>query len=100
MTKQYTKRERQMFVHQLKKARPLIDSGRYEFVCYALEHANGCSKTTLIRTMISDRLQFTGTINSWLRYYHPEVYSDIFRKREFRSYRLAWIDNMIEEFSK
>ena len=96
----YTKAQKKLFVEQLKKARPLIEDASDVFVCHALEHANGCSKTILIRTMISDRLQFNGTINSWLSYNHPEVYRDIFRKREFRSYRLAWIDNMIEEFSK
>ena len=100
MTKQYTKRERQMFVRQLKKARPLIESSRERFVCLALETSSGYSSTVKIKSMIRHRLGNAAFVSGWVRENNTAVCDDIFRRDLWKEYRLAWIDNMIEEFSK
>jgi len=100
MTKQYTKRERQMFVCQLKKARPLIEQDREIFVCLALSLRLSSERTQKVRDMIRDRIYLNSTVTGWLRNKDTDVYEYLLDSRKYKEYRLAWIDNMIEEFSQ
>jgi hypothetical protein len=100
MTKEYTKRERQMFVRQLKKARPLIENDYEFFVCLALDESSGSDNTVKVKSMISNRLDNNVFVSGWLQQFHPEVALEIAQRKQWKEYRLAWIDNMIEEFSK
>jgi hypothetical protein len=100
MTKQYTKRERQMFVQQLNKARPFVEGERSTYVCFALIGAVGFKQSRKTCSMISSRLQSSLAVDGWLYKKHPCIFSEISRNGQWKEYRLAWIDNMIEEFSK
>ena len=100
MTRQYTKRERQMFVRQLKKARPLVEGSRFMFVCWALEISCTRTSSAKIRNIACERLNGHATVHSWMCRKHPKVAEKLYENNQWQEYRLAWIDNMIEEFSK
>jgi hypothetical protein len=100
MTKQYSKRERQMFVRQLKKARPLIENGKEYFVCYALSSSLSSSRTRKVRDMIRYRIYPNSTVTGWLGSKDTDTHEYLLDNNKYREYRLAWIDNMIEEFSQ
>ena len=92
----YTKAQKKLFVEQLKKARPLIEDGREGFVCHALDRSCGYSAHHTKR-MISHRLDNHYSLGAWLEGNHLEFFKNNYQPK---AYRLAWIDNMIEEFSK
>jgi hypothetical protein len=100
MTKEYTYPERQMFVRQLKRARPLIEDDCEKFVCFAISNGNPYEITFVIRDIIQTRLGAGNTATGWLENNHPDVLNEIEEFHSMKEYRLAWIDNMIEEFSK
>lgn len=92
----YTKAQKKLFVEQLKKARPLIANSSEAFVCHALESSWGYSAYHT-KQMIRHRLDNHFTIGDWLEDNHLEFFKKTYQPQ---AYRLAWIDNMIEEFSK
>lgn len=99
------------FLQVLKEVRPLIESGRYMYICRAIEGVLNRHKAPerLIheyQRRIQDQLGFYAyTYSRWLLNNHPVRYYSLkvggsIPDGAFTPGRLAWIDNMIREESK
>jgi len=94
------------WVKILKAARNRIESGEEEFVCLAiLECKLGIFDVFYdkakyeLRKEISERLGTHSTVCTWLKYKDRQLWEGLISEDRLKEYRLAWIDNMIEEFS-
>lgn len=86
----------------LEAARELVSSMAVKYVCNALyvatQSSNACEKFSAqaeeLNAAIEEALGDRGTVMGWFRENHPDVecYSI--------SYRLAWIDHIIQECQK
>lgn len=88
-------------VAALKRIRPhYLPGAPYEiFICHAL---TAVGAKWVAENIIQARLR-SATYGCWLRRHHPEVadrYERNYDGQYFHAARLAWIDNLIEEFSK
>lgn len=92
------------WVKILKAARKRIESGEDRFICCAIV-ACGVGLFSFIyagakrelRQEIGERLGGSYSVESWLVSEHTDLYDSF--EDDFKQYRLAWIDSMIEEFS-
>ena len=95
----YTKAQKKLFVEQLRKARTLIEDNSEIYVCHAIANAPWFADIGPLIKEIDARLEGR-TVYGWLDVNYPEVLNEIEEFHSMKEYRLAWIDNMIEEFSK
>ena len=86
------------FLEALRKARPLIESGRERFVCLALVEI-GAPTPTEHEQRINAMLYPRATYDDWLQSNHPSTYSQMQKigPEAFRQGRLQWIDHMISK---
>ncbi len=83
------------------------------FICYALEAAMIDNKIEyndyiVAKALIRERMgqyHHGGTLEGWLERFHPELAAEILedernRCRRMQATRHAWVDSLIEEFSK
>ena len=89
----------------LKAARKILVKDEESFVCYAISDAYGCSNISFatyfrLRTLINDSLCAYSSVVNWLKNTHPVAYKRICDREEvdpFKTYRIAWIDEMIKQ---
>ena len=109
----YTKEERKQIHEALSSAIDhlwdgsdgSVHSGGHEFICHAID--SRCDGYFLAREMIVDRLTIDGdrshTVQCWLakQGYIPEhpVTNQTFYKK-LQGYRMAWLKELIREFSE
>lgn len=106
MTK-FTKKQKQLMVEQLEKAKDTLWDGKEKYsskeslVCMAILFSTSVDDragySRLLRNEIARRLEYK-TLRMWLAY-QGVSYDDMTNER-IQAYRLAWINNMIEEFSQ
>ena len=106
MTK-FTKKQKQLMVEQLKKAKDNLWNGKDKrsdkerYICMAILFSTSvddkASYSRLLREEIARRLEYK-TLIRWLSHQGVNHY-DMTNER-LQAYRLAWINNMIEEFSQ
>jgi len=85
-------------VAALKVARKRIESGLRWYICTALPKTDAGKAPECV---VSDRLDGNHTLEGWLYYGGHATWDDIDANPErMRITRLAWIDSLIEEFSK
>lgn len=94
------------WVKILKAARKQIESEENRYVCMAIRDCkvgffsmfyNGAKYK--LRKEIELRLDGCLTVSGWLETQDETLWSELYKLDGCKSYRLAWIDNMIEEFS-
>jgi len=90
----------------LRKAVPFLGTGTYsqnttDYVCWAVENANGQSKsvTHLISDMIHDRISPFASVRGWLLN-NSNIPEKKLTRKNLQAYRHAWLQSLIEEFSK
>ena len=104
---EFTKKQKQLMVKQLKKAKDNLwdgkekNSDKERFVCLAILFSKSVYDkprySRLLRDEIARRLECK-TLSTWLN--HQGVSYDDMTVERLQAYRLAWINNMIAEFSK
>ena len=74
------------------------DSGKSEFICYALERRFGMwsSSINAAQKIIHKRIYPHPTVEDWLRGQGAKGIT----YRKLQAYRKAWMKSMVEEFSK
>jgi hypothetical protein len=83
----------------LKKARKLIESGKDDYVCCAVESVskNDKSKGEKIIKFISGSILPHYTLGHWIEgQIHRNIYDDPEYNQRIRQTRLNWIDHMID----
>jgi hypothetical protein len=88
-------------VDLLLRVRPLIASHKETYICIALGDVVGSYEERrvgrLLREMIEERLKPWYTYGQWVRHEDIGYWED--KEEIIVSGRLAWIDDLIEEFS-
>jgi len=93
------------WVKILKAARKRIEGSKNIFVSSAIRECSlginlvGYFKKESLLEEISSRLGCCSEIYQWMVVNHPAAYAQITDDNQWIEYHLAWIDNMIEEFS-
>lgn len=101
----YARQESQLLAEAFRAARNrLTKKGMRRFICNALQDAYLASEITNwqlrhARHEITVRMDYAPDLESWLRVTHKVPTSDLIA-RNTHQYRLAWLDALIEEFSK
>ena len=81
----------------LRAARERIEDGREKYVCSALMYV-GDDGT--LQGWVQGLLDGSATLEGWLFRFHPGVFSIVGCAARMRLTRLAWLDWMIEEWSR
>ena len=88
-------------VKVLHRARSMIEKSSEYFICTALVRAGNelrmHSASDRIRDVVMERLDGHRTLNYWLYRKHGII--ELVPSQRFRLTRLAWIDDLIKEFS-
>lgn len=101
----YARQESQLLTEAFRAARKrLTQRGVTRFICNVLQDAYQAREIdnwqlTNAKHEINTRMDHTWTLEHWLRIYHNVPTSDLIT-RNTHQYRLAWLDALIEEFSK
>jgi hypothetical protein len=83
----------------LKKARKLIESGKEDFICVAVEEASSMHKDKSLQIIrfIDKSLHPHYTLGQWVdTQVNYNIYEDPDYDQRIRQTRLNWIDHMIE----
>jgi hypothetical protein len=84
----------------LKKARKLIESGKFKYVCWAVEASSKKDKTKgeKIIKFISENIHPHTTLTCWINAEFPQhcIFKALNFDRQLRQTRLNWIDHMIK----
>ena len=104
---EFTKKQKKLMVKQLKRAKDNLWDGKEKyskkerFVCLAILFSTAADDkacySRLLRDEIARRLEYK-TLITWLS--HQGVNHYDMTVERLQAYRLAWINNMIEEFSQ
>ena len=89
-------------LHALREARPLlrVAGGKYTYVCNAVDVATLPSSTRQIaKNYINSSILRLPLVSSWLLRSNSKHYHVALRDN-FTTYRLAWVDYMIEQLEK
>lgn len=83
------------FLQALKKVRPLIEGGRYPYICWAFEMLGAAEHRPRITAQLGRYVSY----ESWMFHHHPEDHERMrtIGRTAFAQGRLAWIDHMIAQ---
>lgn len=103
--RQLTRRERRAVAILLRRARPFIEQRKETFICHALHAARPANGRThyqyrilwTVTGLIRNRMSGNTTLEDWLRWEHPQLRGQL-NTTNMRDYRLAWMDELINEF--